>query len=154
MKIIITISILLIIAQQSFAQHALIIRKRNFSKQYVKGDLIKIKTKDNKIIKGKIDYLFYDSLEIAGNILKFTEIKKLYVTKERFNFAGNGVQLIIAGVAFPTLIVINSLINGDPQLLPERYMVISPAIMLVGASLIYLGTKRIYLRGPARLTVI
>ncbi len=154
MKYFTAIAFIIIFVLQVNAQSALVVRKKSFSKQYFVGSQIKIKTKSKNVIKGRIENIYYDSLEIGDSTFRFSEIKKVYAKRERFNFASNGMQLIIAGIGLPTIVMINSLVNDDPELLPTRYLIISPTIMFIGGSLIYLGTKRVRLKGVAKMYVI
>lgn len=140
----------------SYAQSALVVRQRNKTKSntYLIGQDIKFKTKEGKKVNGQLERLFYDSIQVNNGFYKLSEIKTFYIQRKNFNFLENGIKFIIAGGLYSGIVMLNSAINDDTELLPQRIQVASGAISGTGVILCLLAVKRVHIRGLNKVYVL
>lgn len=105
-------------------------------------DDLKILPKDSDDwIKGKINFIAQESLEINGTRILYSDIQKLKTYSSTLKLTG--AALGIAGGGYAFLSTFNSAINGESTLIYSNE-VITSSILLAGGLIMYFSSGKTY----------
>ena len=91
----------LLFAQKGF----LYVKKKGYKKvrTFEEGSILKFETRDEQIIYGRLTLVKKDSIYVNSNWFASSDIRKIYLTDEKYHFDSKTFWLTTAGVALATI---------------------------------------------------
>lgn len=97
--------LLLLFSQSLFAQRGfLYVKKKGFKKvrSFEEGSILKFKTKDGRVIYGRLALVKKDSIYVNENWFAADDIKTIFLRENHYQFDSKTFWLTTAGVALAT----------------------------------------------------
>jgi hypothetical protein len=145
----------LVFGQETTAQYKhLSLYKANgtIAEKFLVGDQLQIKRSNGTWISGELEYLFSDTLLVAGLKLGLADVHAVRVIRPWL--LGTGVKLGTAGLLWPGIVAINGLSANIRPLLPRSTIISATALLASGAILSGLAIRTYTTLEPNRLKII
>ncbi|MFN3530205.1 MAG: hypothetical protein ACK417_09835 [Bacteroidia bacterium] len=122
------------------------------AQRFYEGDMISLQWKQEQWIRGVLDKLYVDSLVLDGLPISLQDISAVRVMKSAL--LTPALNLGIAGVLYPGIVIINGLTSDSRPLLTTRAAWSSVLLLGAAGALTYAGGLRTYhTTEPGRLRI-
>ena len=148
---------LLISYSFSIAQGTLLVKKGYKTKErFFPGQSITLKVENRYFTKitGIIEDIADDYIMVDGELIELDIILQVIVPLKSVNLASWGANILIGGLLYPVLYMVNGLLDGSKQYYSRNSLTTSAIMVLSGALLMKLQNKNYKVKKRYRLITI
>jgi len=128
-----------------FSQGTLLVKKGYKTKaRFIPGNKISMEVDSMKFIElaGNIDEIGEDFIVVRGEVIAIKNIKMIRIQKGQLNYASWGINLMIGGVLYPIIYMINGALDGSRQYFSKGSIITGASLLLTGYLLFKLSYKK------------
>ncbi|MEX2379561.1 MAG: hypothetical protein WD530_02380 [Vicingaceae bacterium] len=122
--------------------------------RYQQNDIIKLKTKKNQFINGKITKLGDSSFWVGDQRIFLDSIKYIKKTQGGYGWSLVGNISLLAGLGYFSLDATNRIINSDDPIVPRRTLVSSSVFMGIFVTTVIINNRKYKINKRRRLKII
>ncbi len=144
-RILFLFALLFTISLASEGQVMILKNKRHYKTYVIKeGDVLRYKLNENDAQweRGTIDSFDSTFLRINNARVYLKDIAAIEIQRKNLHYVQDGGMIMLAGVAYPTLVLLNSLFAWQKPHFTKTQRILFPAMILSGFGITRLQTKK------------